>query len=166
MQKIIFFNSDVDSEKLSSIVTDKSVEELKSEGIIPTESSTLIKNYDETDVKLMYDIYHVDYLMFNNSGSPTELVLNKEIFSIFVIQNYKARRSEIFESLDSLQNRALASGKTEIVSEIEADKIILRNMPLTVDFSNHITVQDYYSGGPIELTVDYEAKYESKLKSN
>jgi hypothetical protein len=165
MQKIIFFNSSADSEKLSSIVTDKSVDELKSEGIIPTVSSTLIKNYDESDIKLMYDIYHVDFLMFDSNVPPTNLVLNKEVFSTYVIENYKARRGQIFQVLDSLQNRALSSGKTEVVSEIEADKLILRNMPLTVDFTNNNTVQDFYSaGGPIELTIDYESKYESKLK--
>jgi hypothetical protein len=164
MQKVIFFNSEVSSNKLSSIVTDKAVAELISLGIIPEESLTVIKNYDESNIKLMYDIYHVDYLVFNNSVAPTDVVLNKEMFDIFVVENYKAKRGEIFQVLDSLQTRALTSGKTEIVAEIEADKVILRNMPSTIDFSSNSIVQDYYAHWPLEITVDYAAKYESKLK--
>ena len=76
----IFFNSDIESNKLSSTITDKSVDELVSLGIIPAESLTLIKDYDESNVKLMYDIYHIDYLVFNGTVPPTSLVLNKEMF--------------------------------------------------------------------------------------
>ena len=164
MQKVIFFNSDASTNKLSSTVTDKGVDELISLGIIPAESLTVIKNYDTSNVKLMYDIYHVDYLVFNDTIAPTDVVLNKEMFDIFVVENYKAKRSEIFQVLDSLQTRALTSGKTEIVAEIEADKVILRDMPSTIDFSNNSFVQDYYAHWPLEMTVDYAAKYESKLK--
>lgn len=164
MQKVIFFNSEISNKNLSSIITDKSVEELTSEGIIPTGSLALTKNYDETNVKLMYDIYNVDYLVFDDNVPPTSVVLNKEMFDTFVIENYKAKRREIFQVLDSLQTRALTSGKTEVVAEIEADKTILRDMPSLVDFSSNTIVQDYYSHWPLELSIDYSAKYESKLK--
>ena len=162
MQKVIFFNSDVTKKNLASIVTDKTVDELISDGIIPEGASTVIKNFDETDVKLMYDIYHVDYLIFNNN--VTDVVLNKEMFDTYVIENYKAKRRELFQVLDLLQTRALISGKTELVAEIEADKIILRDMPMNVDFSNNSIVQDYYAQSPLEIVIDYAAKYESKLR--
>lgn len=163
MQKVIFFNSDVTKKNLASIVTDKNVDELISEGIIPEGASTVIKNYDETDVKLMYDIYHIDYLMFNDNIS--DVVLNKEMFSIFVLENYKAIRSDLFNILDALQTRAFTSGKPDVAAEIEVDKQLLRDMPMAVDFTKNKSINDYYSaGGPIELTINYVSKYESKLK--
>jgi hypothetical protein len=58
----------------------------------------------------------------------------------------------------------MLANKSEVIAEIEADKTVLRDTPDNIDWSNKLTVKDFYSNMPIELTIDYMAKYESKLK--
>lgn len=164
MQKIIFFTPVIETGKLSSIITDDSIEFLKSEGIIPVDSKTLIKDYDETNIKFMYDIYHINFFNFNDAENPTDIVLNKELFSVYVIENFRIKRNQLLASLDALQTRALLSGKTDVVSSIEEDKVKLRNMTDVLDFSNKTNAQDFYFDPPLEITIDYDAKYESMLK--
>ena len=164
MQKIIFFTPIVETGKLATIVSEKSVSQLKDEGIIPSASSALIKDYDSTNIQFMYDIYHVDFFQFDNPENPTSIILNKEMFSIFFIQSFRVKRSQLFVDLDSMQNRALISNKLDVIAEIEVDKQVLRDMPDSFDFSNKITAQDFYFDLPAEIFVDYKAKYEPKLK--
>ena len=80
MQKIIFYTPVVETGKLYSMVTDKSVAELKKQGIIPNNSPTLIKDYDESNISFLYDIYHLDFFVFVNNANPTDIVFNKELF--------------------------------------------------------------------------------------
>ncbi len=164
MQKIIFFTPVVETGKLATIISEKSVSELKDEGIIPVASSTLIKDYDITDNEFMYNVYHVDFFRFDNPENPTNLIFNKEMFCIFYIENFRQKRNELFVNLDLMQNRALITNKLDVVAEIEADKQILRDMPDNFDFSSKVVAQDFYLNLPLEVFVDYKAKYEPKLK--
>jgi hypothetical protein len=164
MQKIIFFTPIVETGKLATIISEKSVSQLKDEGIIPSASSTLIKDYDITDNEFMYNIYHINFFTFDDATNPTDIVFNKEMFNIFFIENFRIKRTELFVNLDLMQNRALISNKLDVVAEIEADKKVLRDMTDNFDFSDKIAPQDFYSNLPLEAFVDYKAKYEPKLK--
>jgi hypothetical protein len=154
----------VETGKLATIISNDSVSELKEQGIIPSNSATLIKDYDESDLDLRYSIYHVDFFTFNDATNPTDIVFNKELFDIYVLDVFRQKRNEVFKILDSLQTRAMLANKSEVIAEIEADKTVLRDTPDNIDWSNKLTVKDFYSNMPIELTIDYMAKYESKLK--
>jgi hypothetical protein len=164
MQKIIFFTPIVETGKLATIISIDPVVELKAQGIIPDNSLTLIKDYDESDLDLRYAIYHVDFFAFNDATNPTDIVFNKELFDIYVLDVFRQKRNEVFKILDSLQTRAMLSNKSGVIAEIEADKTVLRDTPDNIDWSDKLTVKDFYSNMPIELTIDYMAKYEAKLK--
>ena len=112
----------------------------------------------------LYNVYHIDFFKFNNNTNPTDIVLNKELFEIHVIEAFRHKRNTLFQVLDTLQNRALVSNKPDIVAEIEKDKQILRDLPDNLDLSNNTKVQDFYYNWPVEIFVDYKAKYEPKLK--
>jgi hypothetical protein len=164
MQKIIFFTPVVETGKLATIISDKSVNDLKKEGIIPNNSLTLIKNFDESNVDLQYSLYYIEYFTFNNNNVPTDIVFNKQLFEVYVLNCFREERKHTLAILDALQTRALLLNKPELVAEIEEDKITLRNIPNTIDWSNKLTVKDFYSNMPFETTIDYAAKYEEKLK--
>jgi len=163
MQKIIFYTPVVETGKLATIISEKTVDVLKEEEVIPKDSLTLTKDFDEIDIDLRYSIYHVEYFTFNNNV-PTDIVFNKQLFEVYVLNCFREERSRVFGVLDSLQTRALLLNKPELVAEIENDKIILRNIPNTIDWSNKLTIKDFYSNMPFETTIDYAAKYEEKLK--
>ena len=164
MQKIIFFTPIVETGKLATIITDKSVDELKQENIIPINSKFVIKDYNENNLDELAVVYHSEYFKFNDDVNPTDIILNTDILKIAALEDYRTKRSEIFSVLDSLQTRALLSGNTSVASQIEADKTLLRNLPSVIDFSSNVTLRDFYRNPPAELFIDYKAKYESKLK--
>jgi hypothetical protein len=164
MQKIIFFTPVVETGKLSTIISEKSVSELKEEGIIPSSSSTLVRDYDITNNVFMYNVYHINFFQFDNPENPTDIVFNKEMFCLYFIDAFRQKRNELFDDLDLIQNRALITNKLDVVAEIEADKQILRDMPDNFDFSSKDVAQDFYLNLPLEVFVDYKAKYEPKLK--
>lgn len=166
MQKIIFFTPIPETGKLASIISDNTPEELIEMDIIPSDSKYLIQDFDESDDDQRATIYHINYMTFDNSVNPKNLVLNKELLVTAVLEDVRTRRVDHLEVLDSLQFRATNMGKTTVAEEIEQDKVKLRNLPSKIDFSDRNTVRKIYSAIPPELFIDYKTKYESKLKSN
>lgn len=164
MQKVIYFTPIPETGKLSTIITDKSPEELIEQNIIPSNSKYVIEDYNHLDEDQLTVIYHIGYMLFNDTGNPTSVVLNKDLLVTAVIEDIRTKRIEHLDILDSLQFRASVMNRTNVVEQIENDKIILRNLPNTVDFSDRHTIRKIYSACPPELFIDYKAKYEAKLK--
>jgi hypothetical protein len=162
--KIIYFTPIPETKKLATIITDKSVEDLVNDGVIPEKSKTVIKDYDESNSELISEIYHIELLKFDKETNPTNVVLNSSLTELALIEDIRTKRLEIFAELDSIQLRAMIAGKQNIVDQIEADKVILRNLPSTIDLSKLATTEDIFRLAPIELFIDYKAKYEPLLK--
>ena len=162
MQKIVYFTPVPSTGKLSTIITDKPVSELISLGIVPSDSNTVVEDFLPDDLEQTANLYHIELFKFNSAG--TEVLLNKPIAEISILEDIRVKRSDLLAILDSLQTRALISGKTELVSEIEADKIKLRDITLTVSLEGRETLKEIWKTTPIELFVDYKAKYEPKFK--
>lgn len=162
MQKIVYFTPVPSTGKLSTIITDKSINELIALGIVPSNSKTVIEDFLPDDLDQTANLYHIELFKFNDAG--TEVLLNKPIAEISILEDIRTKRGDLLAILDSLQTRALISGKSELVSEIEADKVKLRNITLSVSFEGRETLKEIWKTAPVELFVDYKAKYEPKFK--
>ena len=164
---IVFFNAPLGTNKISFLVTEKTVDALKKEEIIPKTSATLIKKYNknlsEQDQAVLT---HIDKVVFDDYTKPTKVIFDLDLIRMFFLDIYRAARADIFSTLDTLQLRAITSGKSELVKEIEADKEILRNLPDVV-FSKIEKLDCFFKINkiiPNELLVDYNEKYRSRLK--
>ena len=159
---IVFFNSPLGTKKIRFLVTDKSVDYLKKEGIIPKTSSTLIKKYQEklSDIDRAF-LTHIDKAIFDDYQNPTTLQFDLDLIRLFFVEVYRAAREDVFTTLDSLQLRAISAGNENMRKEIEADKISLRNLPDVVlnkieKLDNIFEINKLI---PNELLVDYKEKY-------
>ena len=164
MQKIIYFTPIPETGNLASIVTDKTPTELTELGVIPKNSKYLINDFDPDNDEQAAQVYHINYMKFDNNNNPQNIILDKELLVTAVLQDIRTKRVIHLEELDMLQSRALVMGLTSVVSEIEEDKNILRNIPNTIDFADRHSIRKIYSNCPAELFVNYKSKYESKLK--
>jgi hypothetical protein len=63
-----------------------------------------------------------------------------------------------------MQMQAIVTGKNDVAKLIENDKIALRNIPSTLDYSECQTFFDVNKIIPPEITVDYQEKYGYMLK--
>ena len=164
---IIFFNAPLGTNKISFLITEKTIDALKKEGIIPKTSATLIKKYDENlSDQDRAVLTHVDKVVFDDYTKPTKIEFDLDLIRMFFLDIYRAARTSTFETLDTLQLRAITSSKLDLVKEIEADKEILRNLLDAV--SSKIEKLDCFFKInkiiPNELLVDYDEKYRSRLK--
>jgi hypothetical protein len=164
---IVFFNNPIGTQKLNFVTTDKSVTELKNEGIVPKKSITLVKKYNpKMDFKEKALLVHIDKTVFDNYQTPTKVIFDLDLIKMFFIDFYRSAREDIFKKLDALQFRAMISGKQDVVSLIENDKIALRKMP--ADVSKRISsLTDFFEINkiiPDILLIDYDSKYSYMLK--
>jgi hypothetical protein len=165
---IFFYEVFPTAGKLAFTVSEKTESFLRKEGIIPSKSKTVIRKYDEFSKTLEGKaiLAHIDKVKFDDEKNPTNVILDLELLCMFIIDIYRELRKEQFDILDSLQMRALLKNKTDIVNQIEIDKELLRNLPdtLSLKYSNFNTVSDIVNFIPRALGVDYNSKYEYKLK--
>jgi hypothetical protein len=164
---IVFFNAPLGTNKISFLITEKTVDALKKEGIIPKTSATLIKKYKENPSDMDRAILtHIDKVLFDNYETPTKVEFDLDLIRMFFLDIYRSARMDAFATLDTLQLRAITSGNSDLAKEIEADKVILRNLPDVV--SNKIEKLDCFfkinKVIPNELLVDYKEKYGSRFK--
>lgn len=164
---IVFFNNPIGTNKISFIVTDRTVNSLKRSGIIPKNSVTLIKEYNEQmDQSEKAILVHIDKTMFDNYENPTKVVFDLDLVRMFFLDVYRFAREEVFKTLDTFQLRAIIHGNTDVLAKIEEDKIALRNMPDDV-FKKIEGLDCFFKINkviPDILLVDYNAKYEYMLK--
>jgi len=160
--KTIFFNNPVGTDKLQFTVSDKSVDKLKSDGIIPKKSKTvsypLIDENSALELRTL--VVFPDRCTFNDYENPTEVIVDIELIHSFVLNQLKVTRATHLEELDKLQVRYIAMGKTDVVAEIEADKQALRDVTDTLDFSK---ASDYVETMKVArkpvMTENYKMKY-------
>lgn len=164
MQKIIFFTPIPGTNKLASVITDETPEHLISEGIIPADSKYVIVSYNQESLEQRAALFHIEYMRFDNPNNPKQIVLDKDMLAVALLQDVRTKRLELLEELDYLQFRASVVGKKDLVDEIEADKARLRNLPSNIDFSDKNTIPDMYNIDVVDIFVNYNEKYESRLK--
>lgn len=161
----IFFNYPYNTDKIALTVTEKTVDELKAEGVIEEQAVTLTRPFSadmppEEEAKHN----HPDKLIFNHPTEPTDVIFNMELVQMFYYNILKEIRNGILNSLDKIQLRALLQGRQDVVDQIEGDKQKLRDMKKYVDYSKVTSVLDATHVMPHILLVDYEDKYTYRLK--
>lgn len=164
---IIFFNSSIGTNKLSFLISDKKPDALVKEGIIPKEAAILVKKYSQnlSDADKAF-LAHIDKTVFDDYKKPTKVLFDMDLVRMFFLDMYRSVRSEKLSDLDALQLRALTKGMSDVVSDIEKDKTLLRDLPKTV--MNKIAGLDcFYKVNkeiPQEILIDYNEKYGYRLK--
>jgi len=165
---IFFYEILPDAGKLAFTVSMESETNLRKDGIIPKKSKTLVKKYDDfiKTVEGKAILVHIDKARFDDNNNPKKVILDLEMFSIFIIDIYRDLRREKLAILDSLQTRALIKNRTEVVEKIEEDKELLRDLPDTIaaECAKAKGVDDIVKIIPRQLSIDYETKYGYMLK--
>jgi hypothetical protein len=162
---IVFFNNPVGTKKICFTTSDESVAKLKQIGVIPKKAVTLVKQYsDNPSPSERAILTHIDKAVFDNYTKPTDVVLDLELIKLFFINVFRDMRQDSFSVLDRMQLQAMVTGKTDVAKLIENDKLALRNIPSTLDYSKCTTFFDVNKVIPPEITVDYEEKYGYMLK--
>jgi hypothetical protein len=163
--KIVFFNSPVGTKKICFTASNDSTKTLKQIGVIPENAAVLVKEYPgELSLHDQAILTHVDKVVFDNYIKPTEVVFDLELIKLFFINVFRDMRQDAFSVLDRMQMQAMVTGKTDVAKLIENDKLALRNIPSTLDYSKCTTFFDVNKVIPPEITVDYEEKYGYMLK--
>lgn len=148
------------------MVTEKSLDQVKAEGIIPEEAAVLVTDHKEAH-EMKAEEYakhvHIDKVKFDNYNKPSALVFDMDLLKAYYVDLYKRIRANAFGVLDGLQTRALAQKNDGLVNEIENDKQALRDMPDDLDYSKCKTAVDVSRVYPQALMVDYEQKYKSRF---
>jgi len=160
--KTIFYNHPIGTPKVCFTVSDKSVTELKKEGVIPKKSVSV--SYDFIDENSSEELRTLtsfpDRCEFDDIKKPTKVVIDIELIHSFVLTEIKEARNMCLTDLDRVQVRYMAMGDAKTVASIESDKQNLRDLPDTLDFSKAQTYSESMLVGNIPaLTADYKVKY-------
>jgi hypothetical protein len=162
---IVFFNNPVGTKKICFTASDQPVAKLKQLGVIPENAATLVKQYPtELTAHDQAILTHIDKAVFDNYTKPTNVELDLDLIKLFFINVFRDMRQDAFTILDRMQMQAMVTGKTEVARLIENDKLALRNIPSTLDYSKCKTFFDVNKVIPPEITVDYEEKYGYMLR--
>lgn len=161
----VFFNNPVGTKKVCFTASNVSVAKLKQAGVIPQNAVTLVKQYPKDLTPHDQAILtHIDKTEFDNYTNPTDVVFDLDLIKLFFVDVFRDMRQDAFEVLDRMQLQAMVTGKTDVAKLIENDKVALRNIPSTLDYSACKTFFDVNKIIPPEITVDYEEKYGYMLK--
>lgn len=162
--KTIFFNYPLGTPKVAIISTNEKVSKLISDGIIPKGAGYIEKDYiDKNSNREDWSMVGMpEYLKFNNVKKPSRVEWDMELVQVYILSLIRNQRSMALNMLDTLAMRALTKGLTDVVTEIEADKDILRNMPDTVDLSKATSYWTAYEAVP-NYFIDFDSKYNPKL---
>jgi hypothetical protein len=166
MKRIIYFPNPINSDKLASIITDKDISEIITDGIFDKKTKYLEVEYDtqSTDLEYLLSLVHLDFLKFDNKKKPTDIVLDEDAIQSYYIEKIRKYRVKKLEQLDQIQLRAWALDNKEIAKEVEVDKDALRNITETVNVKNIKTLKDFEFLIPGELLVNYNDKYKDRFK--
>lgn len=166
-KKIVFYNYPTNTDKICFTITEKSVNDLVEENVIPKDSKYVIEDFDENNKSTEYlaKLSHVDKLVFDDYVNPTKVEFDFDLLGFYFVQIYREIRSNVFVILDNLQIRALIKNKNDVVSLIEEDKQKLRDMPDNLNYSKCSKVSDVFRIVPEELLIDYKEKYEYMIES-
>ena len=107
----------------------------------------------------------IQYAYFDNYDNPTEVKLDYNAIMFSLVEEMRPTRNKQLRSLDILQQRAITLKKDDVISEIEEDKQQLRDCLNNIDVFKYNTLEDFTEFVPDILYINYEVKYEPKLKS-
>jgi hypothetical protein len=163
--KTIFFNYPLGTSKVVFTVSDKSIKTLRSDGIIPASSVAYAHDLidENSSIEERALTAYPDRCEFNNINNPTGVRLDQELINSFILSEAKKARVDCLARLDAVQIRAMAQNRTQVVADIEADKVALRDMPDNIDWSGAVNYQSAVETAPSILYVDYVAKYQDQL---
>ncbi len=162
--KTIFFNSPLNTPKVSVISTTQKVSRLISDGVIPKGAGYVEVPYiDENSSREDWSMVGMpEYLKFNNVKKPSRVEWDMELVQVYILGLIRNQRGMALNMLDTLAMRALTKGLNDVVTEIEADKQKLRDLPNTVDLSRATDYWTAYEAVP-NAFIDFDAKYNPKL---
>jgi hypothetical protein len=166
--KAIFFNNPLGTEKLSVIVTEKTVEELVSSDVIPSKSKYVIEEITESETlnkEQQFKLLHVDKLRFDDYKKPTKVLIDTDLLTTSFIEALRYSRSFTLSTLDNLQVRAMVRGKDELVKEIEEDKQLFRDFTGKISYADYSFLSDYQNIFPDIFSINYEEKYGKLINS-
>ncbi len=160
----VFFNYLLGTEKLATVITDKSPKELIEEGVIPKGAAWLIAPVPTKEMTEEESIIYreIEYTRFDDYKNPKEVLVDYPAIMFSLIEEMRDRRNQLLEVLDLLQQRAFIKGKTGLVEEIEEDKQKLRDC-LDIDVLKYTCLDSFKNYIPDILAIDYKVKYEPKL---
>lgn len=166
MANIIYYPNPVIEGRLATIITDEHVSAIIDKGIIPKDAKYVIKPYitNADNIDYVLNLTHSEFLKFNNKKKPTDVVLDVDYIQEYYIERLRELRVDVLNSLDFIQMRALAKRLDDVVTDIEADKELLRNLPSTVKTKHIKTIADFGTILPDEITTDYVAKYKDRIQ--
>jgi hypothetical protein len=150
----IFYTHPIFPSKVAMIISNRSVDRLKDMGVIGHGAKFLI---NPTESELMTQ--HIECIKFDNKDNPTALHFDIDAIREVYITEIRKKREEVLSKLDFLQQRAIALGKMDAASAIEADKQALRDLTTSTNYSNITEIRHIYTRMPAILLVDYKDKY-------
>ncbi len=167
--KFVFYNIEPNVNKLAVTTTDKSVDELKAEGVINPDCKGLVVdvNIDKpTDVDDHWSavIMHINYAKFDNLANPKTVVVDYDLLEFAVAEDVRIIRENLFNQLDVLQMQAMLKNKQDVVAMIEADKQILRDAPAKIYAGDNKSFKALSFSVPDAMYVDFQNKYSELLK--
>ncbi|WPK39670.1 hypothetical protein Deiofobo_0473 [Pseudomonas phage Deifobo] len=156
--KTIFYTNPIDETRVAKLITDKSTEELYTLGIFNENTQYVI--YDKIPDTLEQQFF--DSLKFDKIQNPTKVVIDLDSAANKTLKNIRTERNMVLASLDREAVKYITN--PDILSIIEKDKDILRDLPEKIDFSKIKKAQDLLKIEFPELSVNYEKKYNDLRK--
>lgn len=163
----IFYNYLIGTEKLATTITDRTPQELIDDGVIPKGAAYLVKpdctDHMTEEDQLKYK--EIQYAYFDNYDNPKEVKLDYNAIMFSLVEEMRPMRNRQLQTLDILQQKAIANNLDEVISEIEEDKQKLRDCLNKIDIFDYNELDDFTEFVPDILYINYEVKYEPKFKS-
>ena len=132
-------------------------------GVITPETPKLVYNDSQVNEEISAASEFVQLMTFDDFRAPQNLIVKREAAEEFFIDAIRNVRDEILIYLDSVQLRALSSGKQAAIAAIEEDKVRLRDITKHLSFQNCNTIVDYLRIRPGVLLENYTTKYKPLL---
>ena len=162
----IFYNYLPGTDKLATTVSELTPQQLIDKGVIPRGAAYLVRPNRSPDMPEEEQIKYIEieYAAFDDYENPTEIVVDYPAIMFSLIEEMRGRRNQQLETLDLLQQRAIAKRKQDLVDEIEEDKQDLRDC-LNIDVTKFSCLDDFRYYMPDILAIDYKTKFESKINA-
>lgn len=169
--KVVFYNFNEGSDRLASVVSEYSVDNLYALGVIPKWSKYLtmqlpdsVSKFTVEDEENAAKVKHIQFLKFDDNTNPTKIEVDFDLLTWAFKEDIRSMRAEVMNALDSLQLRASMSNRQDIVEAVEKDKQRLRDLPESVDVSNVTTVRGLVDQVQFKTGKTYLNKYNEMFK--
>ena len=153
-----FYTNPVIPDRVAKIVTDLTVDELTKIGIFESNTKFVIYN-NEIDADLEQKFFNT--IKFDDSNDPTTVIIDMDHAKSIRLEEIREKRNALLAVLDTEALKYMT--KPDIITVIDADKDMLRDLPEKVTFAKVKEARDLLSVIPPELEVDYAFKYKTLL---